>query len=78
MASCRSVDITNTSCEFLMAYAFNRRVSFVNESLQNENMAELTPELYKELLRYSFQQNSYFTQPIDLSNYREGKYNKAA
>ena len=35
-----------------------------------EKMAELTPDLYQELLKYKIHDNNYFRQPIDLSNYR--------
>ena len=40
-------------------------------------MAELTLELYKEVLEYKIQQINYLTQPIDLSNYRH-EFNKQA
>ncbi|WP_269623431.1 hypothetical protein [Prochlorococcus marinus] len=36
----------------------------------NKKMAELTSDLYKELLRYKTQDNNYFRQPIDLFNYK--------
>ncbi|KGG10292.1 hypothetical protein EV11_1710 [Prochlorococcus sp. SS52] len=34
-------------------------------------MAELTPELYQELIRYKTEDKSYFRQPIDLSSFRQ-------
>ena len=33
-------------------------------------MAELTLELYKEVLEYKTQEINYLTQPIDISSYR--------
>ncbi len=41
-----------------------------------EKMAELTPDLYQELLRYKIQDENYFHQPIDLSTYRRRKQTK--
>ena len=40
-------------------------------------MAELTLELYKEVLEYKIQQINYLTQPIDLGNYRH-EFNQQA
>ena len=40
-------------------------------------MAELTLELYKEVLEYKIQQINYLTHPIDLSNYRH-EFNQQA
>ena len=33
-------------------------------------MADLTLELYKEVLEYKTQEINYLTQPIDLNSYR--------
>ena len=35
-----------------------------------EKMAELTPEVYQEVIRYKTEDKSYFRQPIDLSSFR--------
>ena len=46
---------------------------------QNENMTELTSDLYQELLTYKTQDNDYFRQPIDLFTYKMKRDNiKAA
>ena len=47
---------------------------FMPKIIQSDSkkMTELTPDLYKELLRYKTQANHYYRQPIDLSNYRAG------
>ena len=41
-------------------------------------MAELTLELYKELLEYKTQESNYLAQPIDLASYRYVFNQKAA
>ena len=41
-------------------------------------MAELTLELYKEVLQYKKQERHYLTQPIDLASYRYAFNQKAA
>ena len=33
-------------------------------------MDDITPELYKEVLKYKKQGTNYLTQPIDLASYR--------
>ncbi len=45
----------------------------------SDKMAELTPDLYQELIKYKTEGKSYFRQPIDLSSYlEEDKLRKAA
>ena len=41
-------------------------------------MAELTLELYKEVLQYKKQERNYLTQTIDLASYRYAFNQKAA
>ena len=40
-----------------------------NDFYTNNKMDDITPELYKEVLKYKKQGDNYLTQPIDLSNY---------
>ncbi len=51
----------------------NKRKTFLGEK-----MTELTPNLYKELLRHNSSQTSYLTQLVDLSTYRQTYLKKAA
>ncbi len=61
-----------------MSFGFKNRLCISKRSINEEQMAELGPELYEEVLRYKTQETNYFPQPIDLSMYREGYLNRAA
>ena len=60
-----------------MSTTISNRLCTNREIIQRNDMAELTLELYKEVLEYKIQQINYLTQPIDLSNYRH-EFNQQA
>lgn len=41
-------------------------------------MAELAPDLYKELLKYKTQESNYFRQTIDLSIHKGNRHQSKA
>ena len=45
---------------------------------QSAKMNELTPDLYKELLRYKSHDHNYYLQPIDFSSPRSFPSKKEA
>ena len=61
-----------------MSSAFSNRLCTRKELFQVNDMVDITPELYKEILKYKSQNNSYLTQPIDLASYRYAYKRKAA
>ncbi len=71
MANHSAVDITSTSCKVLMSSTFNQRFCIGSMAMHNEQMTDLAPEIYKELIRYNSQETSYFSQPIDLYSYSQ-------
>ena len=44
--------------------------TFDSKIIHRENMAELTPDLYQELLRYNSQATNILNRPIYLSKFR--------
>ncbi len=52
---------------------FNKRLI-----ISREEMSELTPEVYKEVVKYNVQNIKYITQAADPCSYKENKYRKAA
>ena len=54
--------------------------SFSNrrKTIYGQKMGELTPQIYKELLRYNSIQKSSWPQLIDLATYRQEDFKKAA
>jgi len=61
-----------------MSTTFSNRLCNSREIVQRNDMAELTLELYKEVLQYKKQERNYLTQPIDLASYRYAFNQKAA
>ena len=61
-----------------MSSAFSNRLCTRKQFFQANGMVDITPELYKEVLKYKSQDNSYLTQPIDLASYRYAYKHKAA
>ena len=53
-----------------MSFAFSNRLYTSRRLLPNNKMDDITPELYKEVLKYKKQGDNYLTQPIDLASYR--------
>ena len=61
-----------------MSFGFKNRLCIRRSTVNSNKMTELSTELYEEILRYKTQETSYFSQPIDLSKYREEHFKKAA
>ena len=51
-------------------YARSYMSTFDSKIIHRENMAELTPDLYQELLRYNSQATNILNRPIYLSKFR--------
>ena len=61
-----------------MSTVFNNRLCTGRDILHRNDMADITLELYKEVLEYKTQEINYLTQPIDLASYRNAFNQKAA
>jgi len=61
-----------------MSFAFQNRLCILKQTIKSDKMAELSSELYEEILRFQTQETYYFSQPIDLSSYREVHLKKLA
>ena len=61
-----------------MPTTISNKLCTSREIIKRNDMAELTLELYKELLEYKTQERNYLTQPIDLASYRDVFNQKAA
>ena len=61
-----------------MSFDFQNRLCVLKQTIKSDNMAELSSELYEEILIFQTQETYYFPQPIDLSRYREGHLKKVA
>ena len=52
-----------------MTSDFNKGLCTGRENVQLNNMTNLTPQLYKEVLKYKGQESNYLMQTIDLASY---------